>query len=1241
MTLRHPPTLAAAATHGHATGRGRRRRPDRIPRTSTRRWSWWPAPARARPPRWWGASSSWSTQGTAAARGGGHHLHRGGGGRAAIAACATALTAAGRDRAPTATAASPPRSRRSTRRPSARCTPSPSACWSSTASASACRRGSRCSTTWPTWRSSRTAGPASPTPCSTTRRPSRMLTRAFVLGLQPRDLESVAFELHANWDHLDDAMIAGARPDAPGRRAATSAPVDPAPVLDALGRGLERAAWCTDADDLLLRHIAGCWPRARGRLAAAAATTQAVLQVLRSAAQVLVPERQARTTGAAGSTRSAARCDEAEAARARGARRGAGVGGGRAARPSRPLHLGRGRASAGARDASRFHDLLGPGPPTPARRRRRLPPRCARRYRRILDRRVPGLRPHPGRAGRPPGGRPWPAETDLAARPAGRPVRGGRPQAGHLPVPARRHRDVRRTWSTRSASAVDAAHQLPVGARDPRLRQRRVRRAARRRGTGPGRARRPRGPARRRCPPKPWPTAGDGRRRRAPRPGQLALRHGPARTTAGGRPGRAPTGDRARRAPAGPAPGRRPRRTARGARRRGPAAPRRTTRPRRCARSWSRGGASSTVASPSSDGARRRPSAPVAGHRRAHPDARLAAAAVGGLRRARRPLPARGQRLLWGSDEVRDVLAVLRAADDPTDAVAVVGALRTAGTGLRRRRPRGLAPGRRTLGPAAAAPVGLERPPRGPGHGRARRRCTGRGGGPSPRPWWPAALEATHAFALALAHRRPRDRWHRLRWLLDQARRFDETTGGHAARLPALGRHPGGGRRARRWDRAAGPRRRRRPGHDHPRGQGPRVPGGPASPASNATAWAGTRRPGGVGRRATATLEVSFGHDIATPGYADALAREKELDAMEQVRLLYVAMTRARDHLLLCAAPRQHQERPVRAEPRRPARRAGLGRSRAAGGRIGARRRARPPAPADASPPDPVRRRRRLGDESPGWASAATATGPAPAPTGGHRHAIAERSALGRAGARASGARRDRGRRRAPDPGGPTPPTRRGARATKPLLVGRAVHARAGRHRPRSSGTDDGRARRRRGRPPCGPAPMGVEARADDVAAMVERALRAPTVRGGRRGCAITRSSTWPRPSAPTASSRDSSTCWSRRTTGSWSSTTRPTAPAPAPARGASPAIASRSPPTPTPSRRSPADRSTRCVLVFVAGDSRSSGGTSSPAHDLVGGAAASGRRAPNGRRSAGAAIPYGWRPRPDGGDERRTTWPT
>ena len=48
-----------------------------------------------------------------------------------------------------------------------------------------------------------------------------------------------------------------------------------------------------------------------------------------------------------------------------------------------------------------------------------------------------------------------------------------------------------------------------------------------------------------------------------------------------------------------------------------------------------------------------------------------------------------------------------------------------------------------------------------------------------------------------------------------------------------------------------------------------------------------------------ATANDSRGHSWSTPGYEDACEVEKALEDAEEIRLTYVASTRARDHLIL------------------------------------------------------------------------------------------------------------------------------------------------------------------------------------------------------------------------------------------------------------------------------------------------------------------------------------------------------
>ncbi|HYA68828.1 MAG TPA: UvrD-helicase domain-containing protein, partial [Acidimicrobiales bacterium] len=105
------------------------------------------------------------------------------------------------------------------------------------------------------------------------------LARAFALGLLPRDLQAVAFELHGNWDRIDDGALSHLR--ATGGEDAGAGPVDAGPVVDALDRVVEAARWCTNPSDLLLQHLTGWLTSARQRLVEAD-DEQALLHVLRS-----------------------------------------------------------------------------------------------------------------------------------------------------------------------------------------------------------------------------------------------------------------------------------------------------------------------------------------------------------------------------------------------------------------------------------------------------------------------------------------------------------------------------------------------------------------------------------------------------------------------------------------------------------------------------------------------------------------------------------------------------------------------------------------------------------------------------------------------------------------------------------------------------------------------------------------------------------------------------------------------
>jgi ATP-dependent exoDNAse (exonuclease V) beta subunit len=263
------------------------------------------------------------------------------------------------------------------------------------------------------------------------------------------------------------------------------------------------------------------------------------------------------------------------------------------------------------------------------------------------------------------------------------------------------------------------------------------------------------------------------------------------------------------------------------------------------------------------------------------------------------PYRVESRSLVWSTAEVRDLLGLLRAIDDPTDEVALLSALRSPA----------LACGDDDL--LAFALAG----------GRWDHRSPGADSLPADHPvpagmatlrafwerrWWASvsavveeAVRELRLLELAFANRRQREAWHRLRFVIDQARAYVEGGGAtlrgfldwadqqadeqsaviesvvpeadddavrvmtvHAAKglefpiVVLAGLHSGG------------------------------APGG------------GTQVVWGDDGRA----QVRAGREGArfeTAGFESVAATEDVLQALEDVRLLYVAATRARDHLVV------------------------------------------------------------------------------------------------------------------------------------------------------------------------------------------------------------------------------------------------------------------------------------------------------------------------------------------------------
>ncbi len=252
--------------------------------------------------------------------------------------------------------------------------------------------------------------------------------------------------------------------------------------------------------------------------------------------------------------------------------------------------------------------------------------------------------------------------------------------------------------------------------------------------------------------------------------------------------------------------------------------------------------------------------------------------------------------LVYASAEVRDLLNVLRAVDDPTDEVAVVAALRSAWFGCgdddlyefhtaggrwdhRQAAPESLPPDHPVAaGLAALADLHRSR-------------------------WWhdasgliEAVLVLRRAFELGLDERRPRDVWRRLHFVLDQARQFTDAYGADLRRYLAWAALQSAD--DARVVEAILPET----DDDAVRIMTVHASKGLEFPMVVLAGLNTEYRVRGIGVDVLwgdAGMEVKLVKGLDTAGYTAVAEREQAIDQHEQLRLLYVAATRARDHLIL------------------------------------------------------------------------------------------------------------------------------------------------------------------------------------------------------------------------------------------------------------------------------------------------------------------------------------------------------
>ncbi|MDH5239038.1 MAG: PD-(D/E)XK nuclease family protein, partial [Acidimicrobiia bacterium] len=267
------------------------------------------------------------------------------------------------------------------------------------------------------------------------------------------------------------------------------------------------------------------------------------------------------------------------------------------------------------------------------------------------------------------------------------------------------------------------------------------------------------------------------------------------------------------------------------------------------------------------------------------------------LEQAHIPYRADTGSLVFDSQEVRDLVSALRAIDDPADEISVVAALRSPlyGCGdddLYRWRHDG---GRWDYREAPPDAVGPDDPVRRGLDDLLERHRTR---------WWvePSALvqsliDDRRSMLLALDQSRPRDTWRRLRYLLDQARAFSEAGGGDLRSfLDWVALQGSDGARSHEPILAE-------PDDDSVRimtihaSKGLEFPIVVVSGLTTAHRQQGGQAVLFDGEKA----EIRLRSSLSTANFDRRADLEAEMDRHEKTRLLYVACTRARDHLLISA----------------------------------------------------------------------------------------------------------------------------------------------------------------------------------------------------------------------------------------------------------------------------------------------------------------------------------------------------
>lgn len=270
------------------------------------------------------------------------------------------------------------------------------------------------------------------------------------------------------------------------------------------------------------------------------------------------------------------------------------------------------------------------------------------------------------------------------------------------------------------------------------------------------------------------------------------------------------------------------------------------------------------------------------------------------LDRAAIPFRAETSSLVYGTREIRDLMLVARAVDDPTDSLAVVSALRTTAFGcgdddlfVWKRRYRGGWDHQSTSPDEAPADHPVAQGISWLRELHRERQWL------SPSQVLDRILRERRFFELAAAERRPRDLWRRLRFVLDQCRAWEET-GGSTLREYLQWVEGQSGEGTRVVETVL-------PETDDDAVRILTIHGAKGLEFPIVILSGLTTMMNAQPRRVEVRFPESTGWAIklskrmSTSDFEDSQPLEEQMDHHERLRLLYVAATRACDHLVISA----------------------------------------------------------------------------------------------------------------------------------------------------------------------------------------------------------------------------------------------------------------------------------------------------------------------------------------------------